>query len=151
MNWQTTLYFSSIVLTCVLTGLLTWYAWKHQRVPASRAYMRLTLSECLFALAEILSVLSPSSTTALFWFQARYLAGALMGIFWFVFALEYSGHREWLSKPLLIGLFVIPFVTQVLLWSNNLHGLWMKQEAGFTQNGPFWIADITSRIPGLAT
>ncbi len=149
MTPQTMLYFTSILLTCILTGFLAWYAWKHQQVPAARAYMRLTLSEYFFALAEILSVLSPSSATALFWFQVRYIAGAFMGVFWFVFALEYSGHREWLSKRLLAGLFVIPFVTQVLLWSNPLHGLWIKQEAGFTQNGIFWIADITTRIPGL--
>ena len=37
MNWQTILYFSSILLTCILTGFLAWYAWKHDQVPASRA------------------------------------------------------------------------------------------------------------------
>jgi len=149
MTLQTMLYFSSILLTCLLTGCLAWVAWKHQQVPAARAYLRLTLSECFFALAEIFSVLSPSSATALFWFQVRYIAGAFMAVFWFAFALEYSGRREWLSQRLLAGLFVIPFVTQVLLWSNPLHGLWMKQEAGFTQNGVFWIADIATRLPGL--
>lgn len=149
MNWQTTLYFSSIVLTCVLTGFLAWYAWKHQRVPASRAYMRLTLSECFFALAEIFSVLSPSSTTALFWFQTRYLAGAFIGVFWFVFALEYSGSNFWLSKRLLAGLFLIPFATQVLLWSNGLHGIWAPQEVGFYRSGPLWMADVAARTPGL--
>jgi PAS domain S-box-containing protein len=149
MTLQTILYFLAILLTCILSGFLAWYAWKHDQVPASRAYMRLTLSECLFALAEILSVLGPSSTMALFWFQARYLAGALMGIFWFVFALEYNGRRDWLSKPLLAGLFVIPLITQVLLWTNGMHGIWAPREVGFYRSGPLWMADVAVRVPGL--
>jgi PAS domain S-box-containing protein len=149
MTWQTVLYFSSILLTCVLTGFLAWYAWKHRHVPGSSAYAWLALSECLLALTEILSVLSPSMTSALFWFRTRYPIGALIAVFWLVFAIEYSGHREWISKRLLAGIFVVPLVTQILLWSNSLHGLWMKQEAALYQIGRLWIADISSRIPEL--
>jgi hypothetical protein len=149
MTIQTILYLISILLTFALTGWLAWYAWQHRQLPGSSAYARLALSECLWALAEILSVLSPSAAWALFWFQVRYLFGALIGIFWFVFALEYNGHQDWLSKRLLAGLFILPFITQALLWSNSLHGLWVQHEAAFIQKGPFWIADVTARISGL--
>ena len=40
-------------------------------------------------------------------------------------------------------------MTQVILWSNSLHGLWVKQEVAFHQNGPFWIVETSARLPGL--
>ncbi|MBI5954826.1 MAG: PAS domain S-box protein [Chloroflexi bacterium] len=146
---QINLYISSIFLTFLLTGFLAWYAWGHRRVPGTRAYAALAFAECLLALSELLSVFSASMNGALFWFRVRYILGALIAVFWLVFALEYNGHREWISKRLLVGLFFIPFVTQILFWSNSQHGLWMKQEATFYQTGRLWIADISSRIPEI--
>jgi len=153
---QTMLYFTSILLTGALTGFLAAYAWRHRSVPGSRAYAGLALGECLLALAEILSILSPTPAQALFWFKVRYLFLAAIPVFWLLFALEYSGRQDWLSKRLapkasygLAGLFIVPVITQVLLWSNRLHGLWVKQEVGLHRSGPFWMADTGARIPGL--
>ncbi|MCX7680780.1 MAG: hypothetical protein N2508_02225, partial [Anaerolineae bacterium] len=142
-------YVVSIVLTAALTGFLAWYAWRQRDVPGARAYARLALAEHLLALLEILSVFSPSLALALFWFRLRYTAIALMAVAWMTFALEYSGRKDWLSRRFLIGLFVVPLLTQVLLWSNGLHGLWVRREAGFFRSGGLWIADTTTRVPGL--
>jgi PAS domain S-box-containing protein len=146
---QVILYFASILLTCALSGFLAAYGWKQRSVPGARTYAGLALGECLLALAETLSLLSPTLAQALFWFQVRFLALAAIPVLWLVFALEYSGRRAWLSKRFLAGLFVIPLITQVLLWSNSLHGLWVRHEVGFHRNGPFWIAETSARIPGL--
>ncbi|RJP47307.1 MAG: PAS domain S-box protein [Anaerolineaceae bacterium] len=149
MTPQIAFYVFSICTTCALSAFLALYAWKHHQVPGSGAYARLALGECLLALAEILSVLGPTEAWALFWFRMRYPAGALIGVFWFVFALEYNDRRAWLSKNLMAALFVIPIITQFLHWSDSLHGLWVHSEVGFVQSGPFWIADISARIPAL--
>ena len=143
------LYFASILLTCALCGFLAVYAWRHRGTPGARAYAGLALGECLLALAEILSMLSPTPELALFWFRVRFLALAVIPVFWLLFAVEYSGHKDWLSKPLLAGLFVIPVITQALHWTNPLHGLWVRQEVGFHRNGALWIAETHARVPGL--
>jgi PAS domain S-box-containing protein len=142
-------YFISIILTCSLSGLLTAYAWRQRTVPGSRAFSGLELSVCLLALSEILSILSPSSALALFWFQVRYIAVPPISIFWLIFALEYSGRKDLLSRRLQAGLFIIPIITQIMLWSNSLFGLWAEQDASFHQMGIFWIADPTARIPNI--
>jgi len=143
------LYFASILLTGALAGFLAAYAWRQRNVPGSRAYAGLALGECFLSLAEIMSVLSPTAAQALFWWQVRFPALAAIPVLWLVFALEYSGRKDWLSKRLLAVMFVVPVLTQVLLWSNSLHGLWVRQEVGFHRNGPFWIAEISARLPGL--
>lgn len=148
MSWQIIFYLTSILLTAVLSAGLALYAWRSRGAPGSRAYARLALAQFALALAENLSVVAPTSSWALFWFQVRYLAGSLMAVFWLVFALEYSGRQAWLSKRFWIGLFLVPGLTQVLLWSNSLHGLWVEREAGFVWVGSFWLAEIDQRLPG---
>ena len=149
MTWQTILYFSSILITIALMGFLAWYAWRQRETAGARAFMWLALSECYLALAEALFMLSRTPAQALFWFDTRFLALASMPVLWLLFVLEYSGLKHWCSKGLVAGMFVIPFVTQVMLWTNPLHGLWVKQEVGFHQNGPFWIAETSARLPSL--
>jgi two-component system sensor histidine kinase/response regulator len=149
MNMQILLYFTSILLTCALTGFLAWYAWRQPALPGVRAYAGMALSECLLALAEILSMISGTQVQVLFWFNLRFVFTTIIPVLWLRFALEYNGGRDWLSKRLLAGLFILPLISQILLWSNSLHGLWVKQEVAFHQNGPFWIAETGARVPGL--
>jgi PAS domain S-box-containing protein len=149
MTWQTILYFTSILITCGLTGFLAWYAWRQPALPGVRTYAVLALCECLMALTEFLSMVSGTQAQALFWFNLRFIFTALIPVLFLAFALAYGGHQNWLSKKLLAGALVIPVITQVMLWSNSLHGLWVKHEIGFHQNGSLWIADTGLRLPGL--
>lgn len=148
MTWQTALSFTSLLITVVVMGILALYAWRQRETPGVRAFMWLALSECYLALAEILSMLAQTQAQALFWFNTRFLSLATVPVLWLVFILEYSGRKHWLSKRLMAAMFVIPILTQIMLWSNALLGMWVQQEVGFHQDGPFWIAETSARIPG---
>ena len=78
MTWQTILYFTSILLTCALTGFLAWYAWRQPALPGVRTLCALALSECLMALTDIISMLSGTQAQALFWFNLRFLFTAII-------------------------------------------------------------------------
>jgi PAS domain S-box-containing protein len=142
------LFFISILATGILAFLVAAYAWRHRDVPGSRTFVGLALSECFLAVAEILSMLSPTLVLALFWFKIRYLFIAFVPVFWLIFALEYGGAKNWLTKRFMAGLFILPFITQILVWTNSRYGLWTSHEVGFHRNGPFWIAEIGARVPG---
>jgi PAS domain S-box-containing protein len=146
---QVILFFASIVLTGMLTGFLAWYAWRQRDVRGSRAYAAMALGECLLAVAETLSMLGPGQPQALFWFKVRFFFTAIIPVLWLVFTLEYSGRKDWLSRRLLALAFFLPALTQIVVWSNSRYGLWVKQEVGFHQSGPFWLAETSARIPGL--
>ncbi len=149
MNLQIFLYFFSILLTCGLTGYLAFHAWRQPVLPGIRTFAALALSECLLALVEIVSLVSRTEAQAIFWFNLRFIFTSVIPIFWLVFALDTFGRRDWVSNRLLASMFIIPLITQVLLWSNRLHGLWVKQDVGFYQTSPFWIAETSLRIPAL--
>jgi len=149
MNPQTILYFSSILLTCGLTGWLSWYAWRQRHLPGVYAYAAMSLGECFLALSEILSMIGPTQAQAQFWFNLRFLFNATVPVFFLIFALEYFGRKDWLSRPFRVGAFVIPAISQIVLWSNSLHGLWVQKDVGLQRAGPFWIADTSVRVPSL--
>ena len=141
------LYFVSILLTGFMTGFLAWHAWRRRSMEVARAYLSLAFGECLLTLAESLSMLSPTATAALFWFRVRYGFIAVIPVLWLLFALEYAGQMRF-PKRRIIWLLVVPVVTQVLQWSNGLHGLWVSQEVSMQHSGAFWIAQTGARLPG---
>jgi hypothetical protein len=125
MSWQPSLYFISILLTFAVMGFLALYAWRQRKLTGASAFMWLALSECYLALAEVLFMVSRTQERALFWFDTRFLSLASMPVLWLIFVLEYTGRRNWLSKRLMAGMFIIPVITQVMIWTNSLHGLWL--------------------------
>jgi signal transduction histidine kinase/PAS domain-containing protein len=150
MTWQTVLYFTSVLLTFAQTCFLAWFAWRRQRsLPGSPAFAGLALVTSLLALVEALSMISRNQLQAQFWFDLRFLFTSIIPVLFLIFALEFNRRGDLVSHPLLAAGFIIPFITQVMVWSNHLHGLWVRQEVGFYQAGPFWIADIARRVPGL--
>ena len=47
----------------------------------------------------------------------------ILGVAWFAFAAQYSGRDTWLTLKSLAALSILPAVTQVLVWTNQYHGL----------------------------
>ena len=148
MNWQTGTYIGIVLLSTVVTGVLAWQARKQRSVPGSRFYFWVALAMCSMSVEELLAMLGPTQALALFWFKMRFLQFAIIPPLWFLFVLEYRGRGNWISKGLVAGLFAIPFVTQIMLWSNPA-GLWLQQEVGFSKVGAVWVADISQRVPGV--
>ncbi len=130
-------------------GFISWYSHKHRDVAGANTYMWISLLVCLLALFEGISMIGPSKEWALFWFNLRFLSFAAIPVLWLIFVLQYSGKTNLITKPRVIALFIIPLITQIMIWTNDLHGLWVKQAVGFHQAGPFFIAETAARIPGL--
>jgi PAS domain S-box-containing protein len=141
-------YFACILFTGVLCGLMALYAWQYRQVAGARFFAALLGCTSCLAVTEILVMLSPSAQQAFFFWKTRFLFLPFLSVFWLLLTYDYGEWHGWRSKRLLIGLFIIPVLTQVFLWSNNLHGLWVQHDVGWYRNGPFWIAKTSDRIPG---
>ena len=128
-------YFICVVLTGGLTGFMAWHAWRQPPLPGVRTYAIMAFSECLLALTDLVSMLSGSQTQALFWFNLRYIFLAFIPVLWLAFALAYGRHAGWLSKILVAGGLVISIITQVMLLTNGLHGLWMIKDITWAAGG----------------
>ena len=142
-------YFIALVLAFLLSVLLAVFCRRWKEAPGSREFFGVAASEALLALVEILSLFAGNAGQALFWFKVRFFFSALLPVFWIRFALDFSRRKKWLSRALSAGLFVVPAVTQILIWTNDRHHLFVKREVDFRLSGAFWIADVGVREPGF--
>lgn len=139
------IYFESLAASALLVSLLAILGFKKRREGGTYIFPWLCLCILFLSLAEIASLLSKTSPQALFWFTLRYPFAAAGCLLWLFFALDYTGIR--VKGGTRAAILLIPLVTQALLWSNPLHGLWAEQEPVFRQVGAFWIAELWRRIP----
>jgi PAS domain S-box-containing protein len=83
-----------------------------------------------------------------YWLGAAYLFSSLARLSLFIFSIQYTNNDHWLNKRT-FGFFLIePIITQVILWTNHIHGFFFARRTielfGQTyQIGPwFWISAV---------
>lgn len=148
MHWQYKFYAVSVLVAFVTASALAIYAWRHRQVRGAPAFMWFALLAVWHVFAEGLSMLSPTLDAARFWFDARFLTLAAIPVVWLIFTLHYTGLQRWLAPRYLIGLWIIPLITQLMVWTNPAHELWVRRHVSFFRAGPFLVADTGARIPG---
>jgi hypothetical protein len=67
----------------------------------------------------------------------QWIGGAVVPVFWLVFAMEYTGYDELLDRTVLGALSVVPGVTIIAAWTNQRYGL-------------MWTANGVVIVDGLA-
>ena len=148
MNGEVSFYFPTVAVTMVLTFVLAWIAWQHPPLPGVRGFALMGLDVFLMAMAEILSMISPQQEQALFWFRVRALFISLLPVLYVIFAIRYHGHGPWLSRRIIAALFVIPVISQLVIWVPALHPLWAIEEMIFVRTGSFWFSLDATLTPG---
>ena len=122
MHWQ---YSSLVLLVTVATvaTLLTLFAWRRRHAPGTVPFMLLMLSVALWSLAYALELGSPDLETKLLWTKIKYFGVVIAPAAWLFFVLMYTKRKRWLSLPKIVLLAIVPLITLILVWTNNLHGL----------------------------
>ncbi|HNV48937.1 MAG TPA: histidine kinase N-terminal 7TM domain-containing protein, partial [Spirochaetota bacterium] len=130
-------------------GFIAWYSRKRRdTVAGAGVYQWIAFLASLLSIFQGLSMIGFSSEWARFWYDMRIVCFAVIPVLWLVFVLYFVGKSEWISKVRIAVLFIIPVVTQVMLWTNDMHGLWVIHNVSFRSAGPFFIPVLESRVPG---
>jgi PAS domain S-box-containing protein len=131
----------------VTAGLAAWAMYHRTRGHLAFTLLMLSLGWWSCAYAQELS--SSDLVTALLWGRLQHLSSISAPAFWLVFALAYSEHPAASSRRLRITLTILPLLTLIMVWSNDLHGLFWRSTTfvavsgfGFLEvtHGPwFWV------------
>jgi len=148
MTWFPVLYFIAVLLSFLVTAWATLHSHRHRNVPGAGAFTWLCFLVCLLTLLEGLSMTSPQKAWALYYFELRFITLAFAPVAWLCFVLQYTGYARRVKWPLLAVLLVIPVATQMVIWTNGWHGLWVHQPVDFYRQGYFWVAQTSVRVPG---
>jgi PAS domain S-box-containing protein len=122
MHWQ---YSSLVLLVTAATAatLLTLFAWRRRQAPGTLPFILLMLSVALWSLAYAFELGSPDLETKVLWAKIKYFGVVGVPAAWLFFVLMYTKREQWLSLRKIVLLTIVPLMTLILVWTNNLHGL----------------------------
>lgn len=129
MRWQEGPYLLPLFIAALLASLIAVAAWRrlHARGAMPLALFSFLIAWwCLWYGLE-LSALALEAKTL--FAQLQYLSIAFVSLLWLLFAAQYTEHDQWVNRPRVLLLSLVPATTLLLVWSNRWHGLIWDQRA----------------------
>ncbi len=135
-DWQYTVAVALLLLAAVVLGALILVLWSIRRVVGVKVLIALELAVLEWTLGNTLEYLSPDLAGKSFWVNVEYLGIVAVPVLWLMFALQFAGREKWLTWRRMLLLWVVPAITALLSWTNDLHGL-MRFNVRLDTSGPF--------------
>ncbi len=118
-----------LLLSSSLGIFLTIYIARERRAPGSQALSVVTLGASVWSLSYAFEIMANVLASKLFWERVEFFGMVAIPLAWFIFVAQYTGYPEWMKRILKyrVVLMIIPVVTVVLVWTNELHNLVWQQ------------------------
>jgi diguanylate cyclase (GGDEF)-like protein/PAS domain S-box-containing protein len=136
LNGQLSLYTWMLLLSSLIGGTLAFFAWQRRTMPGGGAFTLICAAASSSSLAYAAQLQSFNLGLNIFWSNLQYLSYTTIPVLIFIMVLQYTGRGQWLEPTRGWSLMVIPLLTNVLLWSNDLHGL-MRQAVSLDTSMPY--------------
>ncbi len=126
----------------MVAGLLAYHLWQRRSKPGATPMVWVMLAVVVISVGYVLQFTSTTLSGQILATDIQYVGIVALPVAWFAFSLRYTGHDKWLTSRNLLLLAIIPSVTVVLAWTNNIDGLmWYGRHLEFSE--PFTIIDKT--------
>jgi len=123
MQFQYTPYAVPYIVAAVIAGCVVVFVWRRRNIRGATRLALLSLAALIWTLGNGLEIAGTDLATKVFWGKLQYLGITTVPLLWLMFAVEYSGRDRWLNR-LTVGLLsVIPFITLILAFTTETHGL----------------------------
>src|SRR4028118_904662 len=123
MDWRYTPY---VIFLSVAAAMLVGFAlraWRRRSTPGATALAVLMIAGAVWAVAYAMSLGAAESSMRIFWGEIKYLGIVVVPLTWMIFALQYTGREEWVTRRALALLAVEPAVSLTLIFTKEAHGL----------------------------
>ena len=134
-----------LILSGMSTGFLALYGLKHRHDATARAFIALMTAISIYSLGYALEV-SYTDLAKIKWaLRIEYLGVSFLPALWINLTLQYTGARKILTPSFYVLIFIIPLITLVMHYTNDLHHLYYKQ-LSLNEHGPLALVSITGGI-----
>jgi PAS domain-containing protein len=137
MTWQGFPFVLALLISVALSAVIAVLCWQRRRLTGAWALMLVMTAVAAWSLGYIFEILAPELSAKLFWTDVQYLSITTIPVLCLVFALQYAGREQWVTRRSVALLLVIPAVTLLLAWTNGRHGLMWSQTPVLELTGPF--------------
>jgi len=135
-------YAVSLVCAALVGAAVGVFVWRRRKAEPVRAFPLLMFALSWWSLIYAMEVTSSDPDWMWFWLRLEYVGIATSPAFWLMFSTHYAAKDPWLSRPALAGLFAVPLLTLILLWTNPFHRFYFRDVA-LDQSGPFPVLALT--------
>lgn len=105
----------------------------------ARTILLLCLAVCSYLLGYVMELNSNTEAQILFWNKIEYLGIPFVSALWLSVGLIYTGHYARHKKLLFAAVYVIPFVTFLLRFTNDYHHLYFASVHFFSEHGKLFL------------
>ncbi len=125
INFYVALVFASAAIAAVL---IVW-VWRRRDVLGAIWFAGMMGSVFIWSFFYGLELLSTSLPLAILWSKFQYFGSVTITVFWLGLVLIYTGQGVVLTRRNRIILFLVPFITVLLVWTNEYHQLlWINPQ-----------------------
>jgi PAS domain S-box-containing protein len=120
------------------------YIARNRHAPGSQALSALILGASIWSLGYAFEIMASTLTFKLLWERFEFFGIVAIPLAWFSFVAQYVSNPGWMKRLLRHwgALGVIPIVTLILVWTNDLHHL-MWTHVTLEPVGPLIMLDIS--------
>ena len=136
MYWQYNPYALVLFIAAAVSAVLALYTWRRRPAHGATPLTLLILSVAEWSVGYALELGCTSMADKVFWAKLEYLGIVMVPVTWLALALQFTGQERWLTRRRLALLVVVPIVTLLLAWTNELHGL-VWSSIRLVSNGSF--------------
>jgi PAS domain-containing protein len=147
-----------LICASIISIALIFYAWRlrAESRPLATSIVLLMFGVAWWTVAYAFEVGVTDPAWKVIFHKAKFIGVTTVPLIWFVFGAQYTGRTQWLSQRRLILLSILPIITNMLIWTNDAHGLFWEynnviQSEQFTliTSPPapwFWIHSLYSYV-----
>ena len=123
MELQYTTYTALLLFTTCLNIFLAWNIWKRRRISGSIYLFFIILAAALWSFTGAMELASTTIASKIIWGKISYIAITTVAPLWFLFTVTYSKNQSKVKRQHTILLLIIPALTTLLAFTNEMHGL----------------------------
>ncbi|MCD4684668.1 MAG: PAS domain S-box protein [Anaerolineae bacterium] len=138
--FEFTPYVIPLIISAGIMLAVGLYALRYRRHPAALSFAVAMLAAGVWAGSFVFEIAGVGLHTKIFWANVQFLGITLLPVAWLTLTLDYIGYTRHRRRILLVAL-IIPVITNILLWTNDLHHLWRGTSQLNTTAAPFTLVE----------
>lgn len=135
-------YIVALLIASVISTIVAVFAFMRRTNTGAVVLACLLLATSIYSLGYAFELTSSTLWGMLFWSRFQYLGISFIPALWLIMVIQYTGREKWLTRPVLIALFLIPIITLILHLTDNYHHLYYNA-ASVNMNSPFPLLSFT--------
>ena len=138
--------YTSFTIPLAIAGLLVSgvaiYSWPYRRTRSAFPFALMATAIAVWTVGYALQISVIDIGAKQFWANIEYLGISTIPITWLLFTMDFTSGNRWLSNKQIGLLCVVPAITILLVWTDDLHGL-VRTHTGVQDAGGYVLAFVT--------